>query len=339
MHVLLLAPKAGFFGGVEQHVFDIAGGLVAAGHRCDLAFGQRTGRSDALWRDSFRCFPVKELGADGGGEPLAALVERLRPDVVYGHKVEPIFPTLERLPGRARRLAMIHDHDLVCPRRHKYTAWTGRVCRRPMSMACVLDGAWLRRGERGFTVESMAPKFASLRAATRMDRLVVASRFMEEELVTNGCDPGRIVRLAPVSRRDPASADGSVDGPADGEIDLLFVGQLVRGKGVDLLLRVLPAMTGQARLTLVGDGNARADLEKLAVRLGVRDRTRFVGWVDPERVDGYYRRARVVVMPGRWPEPFGLVGLEAMARAKPVVAFDVGGVRDWLDDGRTGLLV
>ncbi|MEO1367304.1 MAG: glycosyltransferase, partial [Acidobacteriota bacterium] len=95
----------------------------------------------------------------------------------------------------------------------------------------------------------------------------------------------------------------------------------------------------KARLTLVGDGNARADLEKLAARLGVAGRTRFVGWVDPERIGGFYRRAQVVVMPGRWPEPFGLVGQEAMARAKPVVAFDVGGVGDWLDDGRTGLLV
>ncbi|MEO1366604.1 MAG: glycosyltransferase, partial [Acidobacteriota bacterium] len=259
MHVLLLAPKAGFFGGVEQHVFDIARGLTAAGHRCDLGFGRWTGRSDGLWRDSFRCFPVDELGA-GAGEPLAALVERLRPEVVYGHKVEAIFPVLGRLPDAVRRLAMIHDHDLVCPRRHKYTAWTGRVCRRPMSMACVLDGAWLKRGESGFTLEPMAPKLASLRAAKRMDRLVVASRFMAEELVTNGCDPGRIVRLAPVPRRDPASRPPGAVGPAEGEeTDLLFVGQLVRGKGVDLLLRALPSMARKARLTLVGAGVAVAD--------------------------------------------------------------------------------
>ncbi|MEM8993641.1 MAG: glycosyltransferase, partial [Acidobacteriota bacterium] len=215
-------------------------------------------------------------------------------------------------------------------------AWTGRVCRRPMSLACALDGAWLKRGEDGLAVEPMAPKFASLRSARRMDRLVVASRFMEEELVTNGCDPGRVVRLAPVPRRD-----SSTPPPAEGDdsTDLLFVGQLVRGKGVDLLLRALPLMDRRPRVTFVGDGNARESLEKLADRLGLSGRTRFLGWVDPARIGAFYAGARVVVMPGRWPEPFGLVGLEAMAHGKPVVAFDVGGVRDWLADGDTGLLV
>ena len=66
MRILLLSPKAGFFGGVEQHVFDIATGLVAAGHRCHLGFGQWSGRSDAEWRRRWPCHAVRELGAPDG---------------------------------------------------------------------------------------------------------------------------------------------------------------------------------------------------------------------------------------------------------------------------------
>jgi glycosyltransferase involved in cell wall biosynthesis len=56
-------------------------------------------------------------------------------------------------------------------------------------------------------------------------------------------------------------------------------------------------------------------------------------------VETLYRRARVVAFPSVWDEPFGLVGLEAAAHEKAVVAFAVGGVVDWLRHGETGIAV
>jgi glycosyltransferase involved in cell wall biosynthesis len=56
-------------------------------------------------------------------------------------------------------------------------------------------------------------------------------------------------------------------------------------------------------------------------------------------MSGFYARARLVVVPSMIPESFGLVGIEAMACARPVVAFDSGGIRDWLPDGDVGFLV
>ena len=339
MRILLLNSKAGFFGGVEQHVFDIAAGLTEAGHSCHLGFGEWTGRSDEVWRQRFPCHPVGELGA-GSGRCLRNLVDHLAPDVVYGHKVESIFENVAELGARVKRLAMVHDHDLTCPRRHKYFAWTGRVCHRPMSALCLLDGAWLKRSANGrISFESLAPKLRRLRAARRLDQLVVASRFMRRQLVNNGCEPQRIELLAPVPRRsarEEATADAG--GPTRGS-EILFVGQLIRGKGCDLLLRALTKTATVLPVRILGDGNARQQLEALAGRLGISERVRFSGWVDNARLGDFYRRSRLVVMPGRWPEPFGLVGLEAMACGRPVVAFDVGGVRDWLEPDRTGLLV
>ena len=65
----------------------------------------------------------------------------------------------------------------------------------------------------------------------------------------------------------------------------------------------------------------------------------FSGWVRNEDLGNFYSKAKVVVVPSRWPEPFGMIGLEAMHHGRPVVAFDVGGIPDWLDHMETGILV
>ena len=126
--------------------------------------------------------------------------------------------------------------------------------------------------------------------------------------------------------------------PIPVENRILYVGQLIRGKGVDLLLRALPHLRCDYGVTIVGAGNARGKLERLCGALGIEGRVHFQGWVDPQDLGDYYARAKVVAVPSRWPEPFGMIGLEAMHYGRPVVGFRVGGIPDWLEDGATGLL-
>lgn len=72
--------------------------------------------------------------------------------------------------------------------------------------------------------------------------------------------------------------------------------------------------------------------------MGLGGRVRFAGWIPREGIGEFYAAARVLAVPARWPEPFGMIGLEAMHHGRPVVAFATGGIPDWLDDGVTGLL-
>ncbi len=126
---------------------------------------------------------------------------------------------------------------------------------------------------------------------------------------------------------------------------LLVAGRLVERKGLADLVRALPRIPG-AEAVLVGGpagGPVTADplareLVELADRLGVADRVRLAGAVPLAEMPTWYRSADVVVCPG-WYEPFGLTALEAMACAKPVVAYAVGGYRDTVVDGVTGQLV
>ena len=123
---------------------------------------------------------------------------------------------------------------------------------------------------------------------------------------------------------------------------LVYVGRLETTKGVDYLLRAMPTVIERfpyARLFIAGDGGADAELKALARSLGLTHQVTFLGHLDRAKLEELYRRSTLVVMPSAYPEAFGKVGIEAMSVGRPVIATDVGGVRDWLVHGETGILV
>jgi glycosyltransferase involved in cell wall biosynthesis len=65
----------------------------------------------------------------------------------------------------------------------------------------------------------------------------------------------------------------------------------------------------------------------------------FKGFIPQEELKNYYRECSVVALSSLWPEPIATIGLEVMRYALPVVAFDAGGIKDWLHDGQNGFLV
>ena len=108
---------------------------------------------------------------------------------------------------------------------------------------------------------------------------------------------------------------------------------------MDLLLQALAQLSTELVAKIVGTGNAEGNLRALCTRLGLDERVEFCGWVPNEELGALYARAKTAVVPSRWPEPFGMVGLEAMRHGRAVVAFEVGGIPDWLEGEATGLLV
>jgi phosphatidylinositol alpha-1,6-mannosyltransferase len=129
---------------------------------------------------------------------------------------------------------------------------------------------------------------------------------------------------------------------------ILSVGNLVSRKGHDMVIRALPRLLdimGDVTYLIVGDGPHRAELEALALALGVRERVAFAGRVPDEDLPDIYALCDAFVLPSREQldscdvEGFGMVFLEANASGKPVVAGRSGGIGDAVLDGETGLLV
>jgi glycosyltransferase involved in cell wall biosynthesis len=114
---------------------------------------------------------------------------------------------------------------------------------------------------------------------------------------------------------------------------IIFVGRLIRNKGVADLIEAMKCLPGY-ELLIVGDGPDRPRLEQLAVKLPVT----FIGQVDPPLVLNYLSQARVLVLPSYAGDGFPNVVLEAMACGLPVVATAIAGIPDLVQHGQTGYL-
>jgi glycosyltransferase involved in cell wall biosynthesis len=158
---------------------------------------------------------------------------------------------------------------------------------------------------------------------------------MRDELLRHDFSPDQIEIHAPVPR--PASE--SVAASFGDRNRIVYAGQVIRGKGVDVLLESLARVRSPFECLILGDGNFRARCEELARTLNLTPRVQFAGFVPQAQIQEYYRDATLGVMSSLWPEPFGATGLEAMRCGLPVVAFDAGGIREWLVDGWNGYLV
>jgi glycosyltransferase involved in cell wall biosynthesis len=323
--VLHVNGNGSFAGGTETYL-----GLLIRGQR------QRGDTVALLHKDSACEFPVNVSLRSRGPEPDLAAVADYAPDLVHVHD-DNFGLALERELQRSYpTVRSLHSFGFGCASGERYFR-SGAICTRPHGPGCLFN--FVGRGcthridlrpsvKHYFEVNERLPLIRSARA------VVVYSEFVRSTALVNGVEGARC-HVIPYCVDRP----GQSLPPADTRT-ISFIGRINRNKGLDLLLRTLAAIQpAWDKLVVVGDGWDRERCERLARRVGVARRVEFLGWRHPNEIVQVVRSSRVVAMPSRWPEPFGIVGIEAMAQSRPVVASNVGGIPDWLDDGETGLLV
>jgi len=310
MRILHVADRLTDRGGAYTFLLGVLEGL-AADHEVRLVVGEDDGTVRPPCPLDVR--PGLETRADSPAD-LDDLVSGFAPHVVHVHNV--VNPAV--LAWAARRtdaLLTVQDHRFFCPTRGKWTLW-GEVCRRPMTRelcaSCFEDQSYFRK------VHELTER--RLLSARRLP-ITVLSRYMREELVAAGV-PAQEVSVVPpfVHGLDPGAT-------ASGPPCVLFVGRLVEAKGVRDAVEAWRRSGVDLPLVMAGTGSLRGELSARAQRLG--SGLEVLGWVDRDRLSGLYRRARTLVLPSRWQEPFGIAGLEALSFGVPVVAWESGGVVEW----------
>jgi glycosyltransferase involved in cell wall biosynthesis len=331
MRILFLNTTGGYFGGVEQNIALAAKGLTDRGHTCFFACE----KNSSVEQQSFDALFASTWNL--GTTSLPSILAQEKPEVIYVHKFNDI-ASVTRAAKDIPVVRMVHDHDLYCPRKHKYYFYSHEICTKKAGLGCYFDLAFLERGPKGIVFSSIREKLKDLGENRKLDTLIVGSNYMKGELLRNGFLESQTALLPPCVAPFPKPLAKQPK-----ENSILFVGQLIRGKGVDTLIRAFALLkehfSSPVTLEILGTGNDLGNLQALVQEKGLTEVVKFIGWISHDQLVDFYDSASLVVVPSRWPEPFGMVGVEAMLRQRPVVASNVGGIPDWLEDGKTGFLV
>ena len=316
-------------GGLSRHVYELSRHLALEGHAVTV---YTRGHPDAP-RDEIDA-GVRVVRVEGYPPPLA--IEDLVPWTL-AFNIALIHRALPDL--RADPPDVVHAHDWL-------VAYAGAVLTDLSSVPLVATIHATEHGRHRGSLPGPTQRFVhrvERWLVSQAERVIACSAFMREEVAgALGANDGKLdlipnqVDLEPFSA--PASSVRDSLWPEDRPL-ILFAGRLEFEKGVQTALEALPLIdrgAPGAGLVVAGDGTYRAALERRVRELGLDHRVRFEGFVDERRLRSLYRSADVALVPSLY-EPFGLVALEAMASETPVVVADTGGLREFVDDGVSGL--
>jgi len=336
VRVLIANDGFGDAGGVQSYLDRVASGLIVRGH--DVAILHRDASLAPFAADATYALTQFSVAANGIAAALDA-VAAWRPDVCFSHNMDRL--EVDRaLADRWPVVKFMHGYLGTCIGGQKRHGFPSSVpCDRVFGAPCLALYGPRHCGELALAkfvgqyrwARAQQTLFAEYRA------IVVASDHMKREFARHGVDETRI-HVNPLFPTHDEPGDSAEPDPVH---TVAFLGRMTVVKGGDLLLRAIGEASARLarpiRALMIGDGPQRARWERIARDLRI-DAT-FTGWVKGADRWSLVRRAALVAVPSTWPEPFGLVGLEAAALGVPAIAFDVGGIGQWLRDGVSGCLV
>ena len=355
MRIGLLSNFWHIRGGLERVMFADAEGLERRGHIiAPFASAHPDNRASDYSSTFPMCVDHGSLGIGMSWAERAATAVRLfhnrsaaeafdhyadlaKPELVHQHGISRQFSpaVLERAHSRGIPTVLsLHDYSLACPSGDlsrpgaaecRAVSCLGHRYDRAVRFGCV-------HGSRAASAVAAA-ELLEARALRRYERSVdlflVPSEYVRDRMVKSGLPASRlrVMSNAIESGTKPSAL------PADGHV--LAYGRLVGVKGFRLVVeaaRRLPT----TRFTIAGDG---PELETLHQSSDGLQNVSLVGLASQQEVTRLLRGSRMVIVPSEWPEPFGMVVLEAWREARPVVVTRRGALPDIVGHERTGIVI
>ncbi len=306
MRLLYLTDRLSRRGGADLHLRQVMAWAVAEGHEVAVACGRA--ENGVGPPRGVTVHTMRGLGSKVASSARLAGLDGLVTSADLVHIQNVMNPVaIRRAVATGRAVATVQDHRVLCPAVGK-TLPDGRRCAVPMAeepcRRCLPDGDYLER-----TLALTRSRRDALRGA----RLVVLSRFMADELAAVGLEGAEVI--PPWTAAGPPRTS-SGEGVAMG-------GRLVSHKGIADGWRAWREAGRPMPLRVAGEGPAADGLAGAEV----------LGWLDGEGLRRLLRGSRMLLFPAVWQEPFGILGVEALAEGTPVVVADVGGTREWSGAG------
>lgn len=257
---------------------------------------------------------------------LKKLLMNFYPDIVHIHNIDKkmsasILPLLNKIPT----LMAIHDLDLIYPGSeylsiHDCKMPSGRYCNK-----CTTLKSYIFFKLKNWVRIPIIKK--------NIDLFIAPSKYILKKTRSN-LGINNIIRINHGINLYKYESLRDTD-------QLLFVGRIDKTKGVYSLIYAynkIVKLYPNAKLIIAGDGKEKNNLLALVKKHDLKN-VYFTGWLKEEDIIHLYENSSIIIVPSICEESFGLVGIEAMSVGRPVIASRVGGIPEWLEDGKTGFLV
>jgi glycosyltransferase involved in cell wall biosynthesis len=253
------------------------------------------------------------------------ILKEFKPDIVHLNNFlniasPSILCCLKNIPT----ILTIHDYSIVCPTGFRMLPL--KVCNLSYGKNCIKC-----IGIKGYYYEKIKRKISE-RLFKNIDLFITPSVKLKKDLMKIGILNVRNIYTGIKLLKYSKLIEGNI---------LLYVGRLSKEKGIKYLLKAMIDITKKvptAHLNIVGNGPEKKNLEELVKQLKLKN-VSFIGQIPHKEIEWHYRISNIIIVPSICEEVFPLVGIEAMSVGRPVIGSRVGGIPEWLDDGKTGFLV
>lgn len=271
-------------------------------------------------------------------EQLTAILQTEQPTLVHVHNVQNV-GALKACFDYGPTVVTTHDYRWVCPANSFFYKRTQEVCDRTCGLGCFTTT---------LTKHCVTPRphYAAyfyhrtkwaIRHASEFAQVIAPSQGAKARYDASGFDDATTAVLPYFCELTPSSEPR----PVPERPTITYLGRVAPNKGHEYFIQALGHLPDDVQGVMVGDveGDTADGLRAQATEYGCEERLELRPWASRDEVLDLLDQTTVFVFPSLWPETLGIVGIEALSRGVPVVASDLGGVREWCIDGDTGFVV
>jgi glycosyltransferase involved in cell wall biosynthesis len=324
-------------GGAEAYLFDTIKHLEKRGHTCYLAHAKDEPNIDI---SSIILPSIGQASATNLEKEIKSLkgfVEKNNPDIIHIHSIWNIEFIKECLNLKPC-LMTSHDYRWLCPDSKFYWKYPQCSCDRTPGWACAASSLknkcltlrpnlMVRHIQRINKFKQLSPKIRAIITASQY----VANRYKKASYpVSKTHVIPYYCSFAPLKRPRPLPKQKCIS----------IIGRTADYKGIDYFLSALGNLPNDVSGCVMGDFGAKKekDILQKAISANCDKRIKLESWSDRNGVSRLLNKTSILIFPSIWPEPFGIIGLEAMSFGVPVIGSEIGGIPDWLKNGITGYL-
>ncbi|MFN3301427.1 MAG: glycosyltransferase family 4 protein [Patescibacteria group bacterium] len=254
---------------------------------------------------------------------IKKILKKEKPDLVHTHNLAFLsFSVFSAIKSEKIKLIhTCHDYYPLCPYANLVCPFSGWRFKKSPPLFCKLYR-----------------QITKLILKNKVNIVLMPSKFVMRVYLKNGFFINSQKIILPLAPNINLAKNHSHSKQKDEIFKILYVGQLTKAKGIDVLIKAvknLKLKVPNLTLTIIGTGKERKKLEKLT---GENKNIIFIGRLRPTEIQKKYQETDVIVIPSLAPETFSLVMFEAMANGKLVIASKIGALAEYIKDNENGFL-